>query len=121
VDLVPFHELRQYEHAVSVQVPVAQVGGNLVLYGTLGMLLAARTGRRFRWVVAAGTLVALADEGMQWLLGTGRAVTTDDVIVGAVGAALGAAVVVAGRSMARRRRTGASAASEGEPVVRAAT
>lgn len=115
VDLVPLRELRHYAHAVSVQVPLAQVGGNLVLYGALGMLLAARTSWRVRRVLAVGIVVAVADEGLQWLLGSGRAVTTDDVIVGAVGVALGAAVVVAGRAVVRRR-LGAVGPASGEPV-----
>jgi glycopeptide antibiotics resistance protein len=93
VDLVPFGDLRGYAHAVSWQVPFAQVGGNLVLYGTLGVLLAAR----FRWGVgrtaAVAGAVAALDEALQWLLPTGRSATTDDVVVAVVGAALGAVLV----------------------------
>ncbi|MDM7855435.1 VanZ family protein [Cellulomonas alba] len=115
VQLVPLRDLDDYAHAVSWQVPVAQVGGNLVLYGALGVLLAAR----WRWgvprTVAVGALIAVVDEGLQWLLGTGRSVTTDDVIVGAVGVAIGATVVVLARSVlawAARRR-----AAAGVPVA----
>ncbi len=97
LDLVPFDD---WSDAVSPEVVVAQVGGNVVLFLPAGVLLAAR----FGWGVGRSAIVGLgivtAIEVLQFVLGWGRASTVDDVIAGTVGVVLGAVVVVALRAVA---------------------
>jgi len=108
-DLVPLAGVSEYLGAASWQGPVLQLGGLALLFAAGGGLLAARLGSGVALPVllVAGSSVLV--EVLQHALHTGRHVATDDVLVAAATAALGAAAVVGLRERlgrVRSRRTG---------------
>lgn len=97
VNLIPFHTIWAY--LSDVQAPLSlrfrNLAGNLVLLVPFGLLLATVT--RLRPQRAAALVVATAAmiEGLQFLMGAGRSVDIDDVILNSIGGLLGIAVGVA--------------------------
>lgn len=113
VDLVPFRDLVSLVgSSTHGEVPVVQIGGNLALFGSGGVLLGLRSrwgwGRSVVGFAALGVLV----ETLQLVLG-GRVAVLDDVLLTIVGGALGCAV---GRSLRRDQPRVARAGRPGEPV-----
>jgi glycopeptide antibiotics resistance protein len=103
LELVPFALIGGMFDAVWWQVPLVQLGGNVLLWvpGTLALAL------RFRWGVGrtllAGTSAAVLVEALQLVLGTGRVTSTDDVLLAALGSAIGGVVAVAWHERRRVR------------------
>jgi glycopeptide antibiotics resistance protein len=75
---------------VDWEVPVVQIGGNILLFVPLGLLLRAMPaqGTALR-AAGVAALVALAIELGQYMLAIGRVAATDDVLLAACGAAVG--------------------------------
>lgn len=100
LQITPFKGLSSLiTDSVSWEVPVAQIGGLVLLFLPLGILLALRFGWGVGRTVLAGTAIAVMAEALQWLLGAGRVASTDDVLVAAIGTLLGAALVAAWRAV----------------------
>ena len=111
LQLVPFEGLAPViTQSASWEVPAAQIGGLVLLFLPLGVLLALRFGWGLGRCVLAGAAVAVSVEALQWLLGAGRVAATDDVLVAVLGTFLGAALVVVARATRVRSYSGASVA-----------
>lgn len=94
------HSLRFYLDQPSVKDAVIQLGGNLVLFAPLGVVipvLISRLRGPLRLGIVAG-LISLAVELIQGTLVHGRAFDIDDVILNTVGVVL--VYVVIGRKLA---------------------
>lgn len=101
---------------------VSDVLGNVLLFLPVGLVVAGALGgrapvHRLAGAVGFGLVLSTTIEGLQ-LLVPGRATDVDDVIFNALGALVGAAVLLVGERVARRRsgrrgrRRGAGGAGE---------
>ncbi|MEV8637203.1 VanZ family protein [Streptosporangium sp. NPDC051023] len=93
VSLVPFRDLADLFHGPAVTVFV-QVGGNLLVFASLGALLPVRSARFASLARVAGVAAgaSCAVELLQYGLRLGRVSSIDDVLVNTAGAVLAAAV-----------------------------
>jgi hypothetical protein len=93
VSLVPFTDLADVLRA-PWQTVFVQVGGNLLVFASLGALLPVRTARMASAarVAAVATAASVLVETLQYGLRLGRLSSIDDVIVNAAGAVLAALV-----------------------------
>ena len=94
VNFVPFAGIHGYLFggAVSPNIAVGNVLGNIVLFMPLGLLLRlTRPGQKIRWTVLIVCLASIAVEVAQYALGVGAA-DIDDVILNTLGGLLGALV-----------------------------
>jgi glycopeptide antibiotics resistance protein len=93
LDLIPLGSVvTMIRGAVDWEVPVAQIGGNTVLFVPLGLLLRALPTQRQGTALRAGgvgALLALTIELGQYALAVGRVAAVDDVLLAACGTALG--------------------------------
>ncbi|MEV8377322.1 VanZ family protein [Kribbella sp. NPDC056861] len=103
-------------NSVDWQVPAAQIGGNVLLFVPLGILLMANAqsgslpaGIRRGCLVAA--VVAVVIEVAQYMLGFGRVASVDDIILAVIGTAAGTLIAAV---VTRRLRP----AGTRKPVVR---
>ena len=97
--LVPLKTTRQ-ELALGTWPFIYHTLGNLLWFVPLGLLMGWRRPQSPAWrALAAGALLSLAVEAVQFLLGTGVA-DVDDVLLNALGALLGRALY----TLAARRR-----------------
>ncbi|SDX21697.1 VanZ like family protein [Amycolatopsis xylanica] len=71
-----------------------QVGGNLLMLSPLGMILPFRVRflRSVGRIAVAALVLSMLVEAMQYVLHAGRVTATDDVILNALGATMGAAI-----------------------------
>lgn len=91
VELVPLREtFVLVTDSVSWQVPVAQIGGNIALFLPIGALLIFRLGWGLTRTTIVGTSVAVLIELGQYISGSGRVASMDDVGMAALGTSLGA-------------------------------
>ena len=98
VELVPFRGILQLvTNALWWQVPAAQIGGNVLLFVTGGLLLAWRRPWSLGRTVLVGGLISVAIETLQYVLALGVA-SIDDVLLACVGTLLGAAAARLARS-----------------------
>jgi glycopeptide antibiotics resistance protein len=101
LESIPFKNLADLvTNSVDWQVPVAQIGGNILLFAPLGILLIAQApgvtvaaGLRRTGLIAAAA--ALVIEIAQYVLGFGRVASVDDIILAVVGAAIGTFIAAA--------------------------
>jgi glycopeptide antibiotics resistance protein len=104
VELVPFQSIVPLlTDSVSWEVPAAQIGGNVLLFVPLGVLLAAQqpTGSGARRVKRAGLIAAGAAvviELAQYAVGFGRVASVDDVILAVAGTLDGTFLIAALRT-----------------------
>ncbi|WP_061289030.1 VanZ family protein [Herbidospora cretacea] len=109
LNLEPLRHLRvALEHGVVSAPPLTQVLLNILLTVPIGVLLPIVFPERFgrlRVVFAAGLVVSVMTEGVQYL--TGRQADLDDVLANTAGAVLGAALVL----LVRRRSVRSAALS----------
>jgi glycopeptide antibiotics resistance protein len=92
LNLVPFRELWIITFdSTTWHVFVEQVAGNTVLFAPLGAGLALLTYRRPRARVGflGGAIAGVVVECLQWMLGTGRISSIDDVLLATLGSGLG--------------------------------
>ncbi|MGO4255142.1 VanZ family protein [Marmoricola sp. RAF53] len=95
IDVVPGRELvASTFNSVSAHVFVEQVVGNVALFLPLGIGLgmlgvAVAGGGRLRLGLIVGAAAGLVVEVLQWVIGTGRVSSVDDIVLAAVGTALG--------------------------------
>ncbi|MFF0312461.1 VanZ family protein [Streptosporangium sp. NPDC004379] len=93
VSLIPFRDLAAVLHGPP-QTAFVQVGGNLLVFATLGALLPARSARfsSLAAVAAVAAASSLTVELLQYGLRLGRVTSVDDVLVNTAGAVLAAAI-----------------------------
>jgi len=92
VELVPFRDLAmQLTSSVHWEVPAVQIGGNLVLFASGGVLLALRSGHGWRRSAVTFLVIGLGVETAQ-LVVAGRSAVVDDVILAVIGGTTGAAL-----------------------------
>lgn len=113
VELVPLRDITHLlTRAAHWEVPVVQIGGNLVLFASGGVLLGVRSGWGWGRSALVFAAVGVGIESFQLLLG--RAVVVDDVLLAVVGGVLGCAV---GRALGRHPGRGAARAGGTATVV----
>lgn len=98
INLVPLSGIIDEWHNANIRLGVVNNLGNIGVFVPIGLLGVPATGWRPSRVVAAATALSLTIEVLQhWL---GRSSDVDDVLLNTLGAALGAAIFVAGRALA---------------------
>ncbi|WP_432944937.1 VanZ family protein [Kribbella sp. CA-253562] len=101
VELVPFQSIvTLLTDSVSWEVAAAQIGGNVLLFVPLGVLLEAQrpsssVARRVKraGLIASGAAVGI--ELVQYAVGFGRVASIDDVILAVAGALVGSLLIAA--------------------------
>jgi len=88
-NLVPFRDLANQFH-VGLTFAAIQIGGNLLVFASLGFFLPIRFRLGPGFVLALGIVCSTTVETLQWVLRLGRFSSVDDVIVNAAGALIGA-------------------------------
>ena len=87
---VPLGSIEDYlSNSVSLSVAVHNVGGNLVMLGPLGILLAVVTRWSGRRAAVVLFLVSATIELLQWQVVSGRSADVDDAILNVAGGILG--------------------------------
>ena len=103
VQLVPFADLGDLlTSSVYWEVPLVQIGGNLVLFAAGGALAVLRGRSGVLRTALVHLAVGAVIESMQYVIG-GRSAVVDDVILAGLGAWIGAALVILARRLAARR------------------
>lgn len=99
VQLVTFADLGDLlTSSVHWEVPLVQIGGNLVLFAAGGALTVLRGRSGVLWTALVYLAVGAVIESIQYVIG-GRSAVVDDVILAGVGAGIGAALVVVARRL----------------------
>jgi hypothetical protein len=86
VSLVPLHDLL----TLAPRDLVVQIGGNLLVFAALGLLLPVRFVARTPTVAVTAAAAALTVETLQYVLALGRVSSVDDVLLNTLGAVLAA-------------------------------
>lgn len=86
VDLVPLHDLL----TLAPRDLVVQIGGNLLVFAAVGLLLPVRFGVRTPTVAVTAAAASAAVETLQYVLALGRVSSVDDVLLNTLGAVLAA-------------------------------
>ena len=99
LDLIPFRELQA--HGFDRESALIELLGNVILFMPVAFFTALRfpAFRSLPTIVALGMGLSLALEGLQFALGTGREASVTDVLVNALGSALGYGAFCATRRM----------------------
>jgi glycopeptide antibiotics resistance protein len=99
VQLVPFGDLADLlTSSVHWEVPLVQIGGNLVLFAAGGALTVLRGRSGVLRTASIHFAVGVVIESIQYVIG-GRSAVVDDVILAGVGAGIGAAFVIVARRL----------------------
>jgi hypothetical protein len=88
-NLVPFHDLANQFH-VGLGFAAVQIGGNLLVFASLGFFLPIRFRVGPAFVLIVGAACSSTVEILQWVLRLGRFSSVDDVIVNTAGAVIAA-------------------------------
>ncbi|MGQ0680734.1 MAG: VanZ family protein [Actinomycetota bacterium] len=92
LDLMPFRSIAEtLRNPVDWRVPLAQLGGNMLLFAAVGFLVPVGWGRfgNWRWIGLIALGLGAGIEAGQYLLAFGRVTATDDVILAVAGALFG--------------------------------
>ena len=102
VNLVPFRGIRAVLASHDVSTVLLHLGGNVLLFAPVGLLLALLL-RRPLVAVVLGALLSATEEALQYVVG--RVADVDDVLLDVTGVVLGCAAAVIASAVACRRTT----------------